>query len=347
MIENGDTIVIGHNLDDYIDVPGMIMVNKRNVTKKNINWKDIMWGMKKKALRTEWTSKYGSITYNTIGKDFIDGGVNEAGLYIGEMTMFQTQFSVDKNKPSIYHHMWMQYILDNFNSVSEVIDNLNKINIDGTCKWHFFVGDKTGNAAVIEFIDGKPIIYQNDKLPVKILCNDTYQNELDALTTYSGYGGNKNLDIFDKDNIKRFVRGAKIIDNYKINPDKSITDQAFYLLDLFNLGNNKWQVVYDLKNMRLYFKTYKAENIKYIDFDSFDFSCKTPIKLLDIHSDYSGECSSHFVNYTPELNKSYTKAMWKAVNFGFLGNIFIKPFALWFWASRMHKYTQNFSCTTS
>lgn len=38
MFENANTIVIAHNLDDYIDVPGMIMINKRNVTKKNINW---------------------------------------------------------------------------------------------------------------------------------------------------------------------------------------------------------------------------------------------------------------------------------------------------------------------
>ena len=96
--------------------------------------------------------------------------------------------------------------------------------------------------------------------------------------------------------------------------------------------------------MRLYFKTYKAENIKYVDFDSFDFSCNTTIKLIDIHSDLTGECSNHFITYTPRLNKTYTKLMWKSIDFGFFGNIFIKPFAVWIFGGRMHKYTQDFTC---
>lgn len=89
------------------------------------------------------------------------------------------------------------------------------------------------------------------------------------------------------------------------------------------------------------------KNIKYLSFNSFDFNCDTPIKLIDIHSNISGECSENFINYTSELNKKYAKSMWKSVNFGFLGNIFVKPFAVWFWAPRMHKYTQYFSCKST
>ena len=125
------------------------MINKRNIRKNNINWEDLKWGMKKKTQRIEWISKYGSITYNTAGKEFIDGGLNEVGLYIGEMTLFETRFPVDENKPKIYHHMWMQYILDNYKSVKDVIENIDKVIIDGTCLWHFFIGDKTGDAAII------------------------------------------------------------------------------------------------------------------------------------------------------------------------------------------------------
>jgi hypothetical protein len=33
-----------------------------------------------------WISRYGSVTFSTFGKDMTDGGVNEVGLYIWEMS---------------------------------------------------------------------------------------------------------------------------------------------------------------------------------------------------------------------------------------------------------------------
>ena len=49
----------------------------------------------------------------------MDGGANEQGLYIGEMTLFGTKF-LETNNPKFHHHFFMQYILDNFATVTEV-----------------------------------------------------------------------------------------------------------------------------------------------------------------------------------------------------------------------------------
>ena len=99
VINANDTILVGHNLDDYIEVPGAIFINKKGVLKENISWTDFLCfcAKKKSNSRIQWTSKYGSVTYNTWGKEFIDGGMNEAGLYIGEMTMFGTKYSKTEN----------------------------------------------------------------------------------------------------------------------------------------------------------------------------------------------------------------------------------------------------------
>ncbi len=36
---------------------------------------------------------------------------------------------------------------------------------------------------------------------------------------------------------------------------------------------------------------------------SFDFSCKTPIKVLEIQADLSGDVTKKFINYTQQINR--------------------------------------------
>ena len=37
---------------------------------------------------------------------------------------------------------------------------------------------------------------------------------------------------------------------------------------------------------------------------SFDFSCQTPVKVLDIQEDLSGNVAGDFIDYTYELNRA-------------------------------------------
>ena len=36
---------------------------------------------------------------------------------------------------------------------------------------------------------------------------------------------------------------------------------------------------------------------------SFDFACNSPVKVLDVNADLSGDVSSRFVDYTYEINR--------------------------------------------
>ena len=342
MLKKADSLVVGHNLDDYIEVSGLVVVNKRGVVKENLTWSDFRKGKQKDIPRTKWVSKYGSITYNTIGKDLIDVGMNEAGLYIGEMTLLESQYPTDAKTPPIYHHFWMQYMLDNFSSVNEVLENIAKLNIDGTCTWHFFVTDKYGNSATIEFLKGKPVVHSGNEMPYTILCNSKYSSDLDSIALYQGYGGNRVIDILDKKNTKRTVRGAEWIRRYQQIPNKRIVEYSFDFLSSLDLGNNKWQIVYDLKNLKMYFRTYKSSKIKSLSFSSFDFSNQSPVKYFDIHTDIKGDVSVRFSDLTLEINKSYCAQFWKNINFGFFGNIFSKPFAVWMFKNRMSEYIFNY-----
>jgi len=340
-IESGDTIITGHNLDDYFTVPGMVVVNPRGIEKQSLSWKDFRKGRKNDVPRISWKSKYGSITYSIFGRELIDGGMNEAGLYIGEMTLFKTKYPTISSQPTFYHCFFMQYILDNFSSVDEALESFSRLNIDGHSLWHFFIADKHGNTAIVEFLNGEPVVYRGENLPHKVLCNTTYQSDLDSLALYKGYGGERVIDVTDKENTKRTVRATEMIRLYSENQQKPIIDYSFEMLSLLDLGNNQWQIVCDLTNQRVYFRTVLNGNIKFVDFSDFDFSSSSQ-KYIDIHSNQVGDVSASFQTLTNKINKKYVRKTWWAIDMGFFGNIFVKPFAVWMFGGRMSGYTSDF-----
>ncbi len=340
LLNKDDTILVGHNLDDYIEVPGAIFINKREVLKENISWTDFTsLGAKKKSNpRIQWISKYGSVTYNTWGKEFIDGGMNEKGLYIGEMTLFGTKWSESAN-PAFHHHFFMQYILDNFESVQEAVDNLSNVRIDGHCQWHYFLADKTGSTAIIEFIDGQLKLYKDDEMPVKVLCNRAYQKELNLIPENDSiYNKMIETEYVSKD--LRFMLAAKMIKELDTKKEPSLVNYSFSILKKMDMGNNKWSVVYDLKNLRMFFRTSIGQEVKHIDFNSFDFECKTSIKLFDINSNLKGDVSANFMNYTEEINKEFIDKNFANINLGFMGNLVFKDR----YKNKINKYANSFGC---
>lgn len=343
LINTNDTIMVGHNLDDYIEVPGAVYINKRGVKKENIGWTDFtcLCAKKDQNERIQWISKFGSVTYNTWGKDFIDGGMNEEGLYIGEMTLLGTTW-IKSYKPAFHHHFFMQYVLDNFSTTEEVVSMMDQIRIEGHCQWHYFVADRSGNTAVIEFINGKMTIYQKERMPYKVLCNRAYEKEMKMIPgSDSAYNRMLASEYVSKD--LRFMYAARKLNEYDAAIDSSISAYVFSILKGMNMGNNKWSVVYDLKNLSMYFRTSKGPGIKYINFESFDFSCSTPVKVFDINSDTSGAVSSNFQTYSEELNREFIRKNFEQINFGLFGNLFIKGR----YQKKISRYTNSFFCTES
>jgi len=340
LINQKDTIMVGHNIDDYIEVPGAVIINKRGVRKENISWSDFtcLCAKKNNNKRIQWTSKFGSITYNTWGKDFPDGGMNEEGLYIGEMTLIGTTW-IQTQDPAFHHHFFMQYVLDNFKTTDEVVDVMDQIRIDGHCQWHYFVADKYGNTAVIEFLNDSMKIRKEEHMPYKVLCNRAYSKEL-GLIPKSDSLFNKMLEDDYETKDLRFMYAIRRIDEYKENTDIPLTNYVFSILSGMNMGNNKWSIVYDISNLKMHFRTNRGLDIKYLDFKSFDFSCNTPIKLFDINSDISGDITNKFMNYSEELNKEYINKNFDHISFGFFGNLLIKGR----YQDKINKYSNSFKC---
>ena len=111
---------------------------------------------------------------------------------------YTVRYSQRVDLPRIYHYQWMQYLLDNYASVEQVIASLDEITVDGHCTWHFFVGDHTGQVAIIEFLEGQPVVHVGAEVPVKVLCNVRYASALSGLQAYQGFGGTEPVDFQDR-----------------------------------------------------------------------------------------------------------------------------------------------------
>ena len=59
-----------------------------------------------------------------------DGSMNEAGLTVSEMGLGESVFSFADSLPTMLSHLWIQYQLDNYATVEEVLDHLQNINIE-------------------------------------------------------------------------------------------------------------------------------------------------------------------------------------------------------------------------
>jgi penicillin V acylase-like amidase (Ntn superfamily) len=313
------TQLVGHNLDDYIDVPGLVVANPRGIAKENIGWQDLTGFRSQSRPRVRWASKYGSITYNTFGREFPDGGLNEAGLY-------GTKYPLGQGLPKIYHHQWMQYILDNFETVEQVLASLSNVIMDGHCQWHFFSADKQGYAAAIEFLGGETVIHIGEQMPVKVLCNTAYAEELAHLSDYEGFGGTKPVDFEDRKGKERLVQAAAMLQRYQTEPQLPPLDEAYAILEQLECGNTKWSIVYDLGQMRMYFRTYRASEIKHVDFSACNFSGAAPAMIRDIHQPGSGDVSGQFRAFNDADNRAVITEAWAQINMGstFL-NRFFKP----------------------
>jgi choloylglycine hydrolase len=309
LLEKDGAFVAGRNLDSNKFTSGAIVINKRGIRKESRSWNELAYGQQVANPQMTWVSKYGSIAFNTFGRDFVDGGMNEAGLFIQEMSLVENKYPEDTTKPRFFMMLWMQYVLDSFDSVDQVVNSANEVVIDGW-NWHFFAADAAGNTAAIEFIGGKPILTYGEAMPITVLANETYATEMERLSKYEGFGGDK-LVLLKEDERQRdpdepveddrFVNAATLINR---GPDSPLAplDYGMKILEEMAWEGTQWSYVCDLTNKTIRFRTKDSPQLKTLSFADFDFDAASPTLMLDVHT--TGDVGAEsFSEYSLELNR--------------------------------------------
>ena len=395
-LTNEDHGIFAANMDqgDVVKQIGQIFVNKRHVMKTG-------WEASTSGEYAHWISKYGSVTFNAAGYQFPWAGMNEAGLMISDLSLQESEVPAPDARPPLWSPFWIQYQLDNFSTIQEVIASDALVRPSLGCG-HYLVCDKTSDCAVIEFLGGKMVAYTGPDLPVKALANSSYQDSLTALedgnywkvevldVNTSGPAakagvlkddwiiavdgvqleGEQSMETFyailathqpgeemeftvihpgeteavsiayelaplpddlskytfppgipvqvlslgffptyPGDFITRFITAAEWTMAFDPVPSDQAATYAFEGLKAASTWDTTLSVVFDPLNMGVYLRTNRNPQIRYLDFSSLDFSCGSPVMMLDIHTGDAGDLADDLLEYSHKMAFDHLKIM--------------------------------------
>ncbi|MCP4542198.1 MAG: serine hydrolase [Chloroflexi bacterium] len=283
-LDNDGHAVFGTNFDNSIH-EGLLYINKRNVSKTAHES-----GVTGEYAR--WTSKYGSVTFNLVGYQFVWAGMNEAGLTLSTMYLGETESPALDERPPLESPVWLQYQLDNYGTMEEVVASDALVRIANT-RDHYLVCDQLRNCAVIEFLNGEMVAHTGQDLSVAALTNSVYEESVKAWQRGS----------LSNNSLRRFDIAVDRVRDFSPNGEESAVDYAFgTLAQVADSDWTQWSIVFDAENRRVYFRTKINPEIRYLDLDNLDFTCGTPVEMLDVHEDLVGDISDELGTYSHQIS---------------------------------------------
>ncbi len=282
-----DNVFVFKNYDWHQE-PAYILTNPKNVLKKSLptGQKDAVW-----------KSKYSSLTVNQYGKEFPIEGVNEMGLLVQTLILPEANYTFSEEKPCVNELQFIQYQLDNFSTVNEVLGNLPQISIVPiTANVHYFIVDKSGDAAVIDFVNGKLQMSRKNVADNMVLANSPYQQSV-------SYWKKEERLSAQRHSLNRFCAVQNQLTTLSQNQDFNI-EKGFSFLETSQVASTQWSTAYDLQHQKLYFKTKSQNIVKTLDWSLLDFSKTFYFPLI---SNEKNEVSTFFTILTKEKNYDLLK----------------------------------------
>jgi penicillin V acylase-like amidase (Ntn superfamily) len=263
-----------------------------------------------------WASTYGSVVTTIYGVGTADG-INERGL-AAHMQYFPVAVYAerDPSKPGLQAAMWAQYALDSSATVEEALANLTKLQVvkleivkngqtqHGTV--HVALEDKTGDSAILEYVDGKLIVHHGKQF--RVMTNaPAYDEQLKFLSKQDFANPTMETPVPGNVNPRdRFQRASYYLE--VLTPPK--TERAavagmFSLIRSVSIPfgapvngatfDTEYRTVSDLTKLRYYFELTKAPNVIWMDLSKFKFDEGSPVMVLDPNRiDLSGDVSANF-----------------------------------------------------
>lgn len=265
---------------DWITGNGVVMVNARGLQKESLK--------AEKGKTLDWISEFGSVTFNQYGRENPTGGMNEKGLVVELMWLQEARYPGADSRPALDVLQWVQYQLDCSETVEDVIasDRLVRIASSGNAPLHYLVADAQGNAATIEFLDGRMVVHKGADLPYPVLTNTIYSEALKSAAP----AGQSSSRTFTDNSVGRFATACSMVTRFK---DPATTaapvDYAFSILGEVAQGDyTKWSIVYDISGRGIHFVTHDRRQRKSLGFKEVDFSCSAKPMAFPLESTARG-----------------------------------------------------------
>jgi penicillin V acylase-like amidase (Ntn superfamily) len=247
----------------------------------------------------QWTSKYGSLITSIYGIGSADG-INEAGLAMHMLYLNATDFGPrDTSKGGLQAGLWGQYLLDNAATVAEAVKLMEDIQVvmveanGHRANVHLAIEDASGDSAIIEYIDGKPVIHHGREFTV--MTNDpVYEEQLALLKTQDFSKPASTMPLPGNVNpVDRFARATYFLN---LLPDpKSEREAAAGVLSVarnvsvpfgapykgFGIYNTEYRTAANLNDRRYYFELTNSPNVLWVDLAAMNIEAGSPVRVLN------------------------------------------------------------------
>ena len=159
-------------------------------------------------------------------------GMNEKGLAIGMMALPSANGPNDPKKRTVNSLMIIRLMLDYAQNVDEAIAIMRNFNIDfqGGPPLHYFITDRSGKSAVVEFVDEKISVLPN---------NHPWQAATNFIIT----------GLSPETSRASCWRYKKVWETLENRPHMPNPREALSLLEDVSQGNTIWSVVYDTASL--------------------------------------------------------------------------------------------------
>ncbi len=274
-----------------------------------------------------WQVKYGFVGFAPSGEKLIDDGLNEKGLHVGGFFFpgyAQYENVAEADYPSTISCLEVaSWVLANCSSVAEAREQLPKIHVSSVAATelgyspplHMFISDKSGDAAIVEYVAGKLNIYDNK---VNVITNSPdYIWQTANLRNYIGIeAANKPAITINGNQFaqfgqgsgaiglpgdftppSRFVRAVFLVNTalQGKNIDEGIA-VAFHILNQFDIplgavkgeqdgvttyDTTQWTCASDLTNSRYFYHTYNDRSVRMIDLKELDLNA-ADVKVVKV-----------------------------------------------------------------
>jgi choloylglycine hydrolase len=267
----------------------------------------------------KWTSKYGSVVITAFEKAASDG-INDQGLAAHLLYLHGTAYEKRDQRPGLANIRWLQYVLDNYKTVDEAVQNAHQFQIVSTAaggrEWplHLAIEDKSGNSAIFEFIDNKLVIHQGKQYTV--LTNEpAYDVQLKNLSKYRYFGGALPLPG-DINSLSRFVRVSAFLKT--LPQPKTYEETVAYAMSVIKSAQvpfgaedtagaeisddtwpTRWATATDLTNGVYYFNSSFSPYMLWVELKKLNFNEGASILEIDLQKFKIGGDAINYLTKQP------------------------------------------------
>lgn len=308
---------------------GKVGDKSSSVCGRNMDWglemEEKLWvfpvGLKRKSdvkgKFIGWVSKYGSIAASVYDQATSDG-MNEKGLAIHANWLTESYYGErDESKPGLDGNRGLQYFLDNFATVREVVEHLEKNkdlqfvttkikkgNGDEKVQCHLAMEDAQGESVIIEYLKNgdsveRNIYYSGDilnySMQYNVLTNSPpFDQQLLNLQKYKGFGGELDLPGTTAA-ADRFVRGVFYLNSLPqpANQREAIagvlsvmrsTAQPFRVPDsgVPYASSTRWRTVAALTEKLYLYESSLYPTLIWLDAKKLDFKEGSGVRVFDL-----------------------------------------------------------------